>query len=298
MSDLALPRLPALSTFFHVTRFHIITIACLACLTFGWLFTTQWLWAAVGLCALDWFIVNLVNRVADLAEDRANGIVGTQLVADHGRAFEVACGALLVGSLVAVHFAAPALTPWRVAFHAIGLAYNYKLLPGLRGRTRFKEIYFLKNFSSGVLFILSTMLYPLSLSGAHVEGRYLGLLIGFFLALEITYEIIYDLRDVTGDRALNVPTFPVVHGVARSHAILYGLLGISAASLAIGGVLGVFHLKELVLVGGVIQQGLYFKLRLAKDPTKERCIFITWLGAAQIFSYQLWIVAGLPIELP
>ena len=255
------------------------------------------LWAAVALCALDWFIVNLVNRVADLAEDRANGIAGTELVSRHGRFFEVACGALLAGSLIAVHLVAPALTPWRVAFHAIGLAYNYRLLPGLRGRTRFKELYFFKNFSSGVLFILSTMLYPLSLSGAHVDGLYLALLIGFFLSLEITYEIIYDLRDVTGDRALNVPTFPVVHGVERSHAILYGLLVLSAVSLAVGGLVGQFHLKELVLVGGVIQQALYFKLRLARAPTKERCIFITWLGASQILAYQLWIAAGLPIAL-
>src|SRR4051794_29572394 len=116
MSDLALPRPSLLATFFQVTRFHIIAIACLACLTFGWLFSGERLWAALALCALDWFIVNLVNRVADLEEDRANGVVGTQLAAEYGRAFEIACAALLVGSLVAVHVVVPAVTPWRVAF--------------------------------------------------------------------------------------------------------------------------------------------------------------------------------------
>lgn len=297
MSELALPRPHPLAAFATVSRLHIIAIASLACLTFGWLFTGQRLWAALVLCALDWFIVNLVNRVADLVEDRANGIAGTDFIAAYGKAFEVACAALLVGSLGAVHFVAPELTGWRVAFHAIGLAYNYKLLPAPGGRTRFKELYFFKNVSSGVLFILSTIAYPLALSGAHVEPLYVALLIGFFLPLEITYEIIYDLRDLDGDRALKVPTFPVVHGVERAHRILYALLAASAASLALGAALGQFHLKEVVLVGGVLQQGLYFRLKLTRGPTREQAIFITWLGAAQILSYQLWIAVGLPTTL-
>ena len=56
------------------------------------------------------------------------------------------------------------------------------------------------------------------------------MLIGFFLPLEITYEILYDLRDVNGDRALEVPTFPVVHGVAWSHRAIDLLLVLSAPS--------------------------------------------------------------------
>jgi 4-hydroxybenzoate polyprenyltransferase len=290
-------RAGAWTTMFHLSRFHIICIACLACLTFGWLFSGQRLWLALALCAVDWFIVNLVNRVADLAEDRANGIVGTDLVSAHGKLFEWGCGALMVGSLVAVHLLVPALTPWRVAFHAIGLAYNYKLLPAPGGRTRFKETYFFKNFSSAVLFILSTMAYPLAVSGATVAPLYLALLIGFFLPLELTYEIFYDLRDVKGDAVGRVPTFPVVHGVPVAHGIVWGLLGLSAASLALGAALRVFHLKEVVLVGGVLQQGLYFQLKLSKEATPVRCIFVTWLGAAQILSYQLWIALGLPIAL-
>ncbi|MHB8876930.1 MAG: hypothetical protein ACYC8T_24805, partial [Myxococcaceae bacterium] len=70
--------------FFHLSRFHIIAIASLACVAFGWLFSGSFLWAAAALCALDWFIVNLTNRVADLAEDRINGIPGTDLISKNG----------------------------------------------------------------------------------------------------------------------------------------------------------------------------------------------------------------------
>ena len=300
MSEAVMEPVPAaslLGDLFHITRFHIICIACLACLTFGWLFSGTQLWLAVALCAVDWFIVNLVNRVADLAEDRANGITGTDLIAKHGRFFEWFCLLLLPGFLLAVHLFEPRLTLLRVVFHAIGLAYNYRLLPAPKGRTRFKETYFFKNFSSAVLFILSTQLYPLAISGRSVPLPYLLALIGFFLPLEMTYEIFYDLRDIVGDAAERVPTFPVVHGARVSHLIIWALLAMSAASLVAGGLGGVLGLKETCLIGGVVQQALYFHLRIAREATAARCIFVTWLGAAQILSYNLWIWAGLPTDL-
>ncbi|MFL5320940.1 MAG: UbiA family prenyltransferase [Myxococcaceae bacterium] len=293
----AAPKSPSIfATFAALSRLHILAIASFACLVFGWLLTGSWLAAAAVLCCVDWFIVNLVNRVADLAEDRENGIVGTDLISAHGRLFELGCGALLVGSLVGVHLVAPQLTVYRVCFHAIGLAYNYKLLPTPKGRTRFKETYFFKNFSSAVLFVLSTMLYPLALAKAPVQPLYLALLVGFFLPLEMTYEVIYDLRDVKGDAKEKVPTFPVVHSVATSHRIIDGLIILSAASLLAGGVLGVFKLRELVLIAAPIQQALYFHFRLKRAPTPDKCIFITWLGAAQVLSYVIWVNAGLPVS--
>lgn len=284
------------ATFAAVSRLHILAIATVACLVFGWLLTGSWMLAAAAVCCLDWFIVNLVNRVADLAEDRENGIVGTDLIARHGRLFEIGCALLLLGSIVGVHFLAPSLTKWRVLFHAIGLAYNYKLIPTLKGRTRFKETYFFKNFSSAVLFILSTMAYPVALASFEPRPLYFALLVCFFLPLEITYEIIYDLRDVKGDAKEHVPTFPVVHGVRASHRIIDALIVLSALPLIVGFVLGVFRIKELVLIAACIQQALYFHLKLKADPTPERCTFITWLGAAQVASYIVWIALGLPTD--
>lgn len=285
------------STFASLSRLHILAIATFACLVFGWLLTGQWIVFAAVLCCVDWFIVNLVNRVADLAEDRANGIVGTDLVSSHGRLFEVGCAVLMIGSLVAVHLVMPWLTVYRVAFHLIGLGYNYKLIPWPSGRTRFKETYFFKNFSSAVLFILSTMAYPLVMAQAPVNPLYLALLIAFFLPLEMTYEIIYDLRDVKGDAELRVPTFPVIHGVTTSHRIIDTFLLLSALALISGGVLGVFRFREIVLIAAPIQQAIYFHWKLKKEPTPSRCIFVTWLGAAQVLAYVIWVNVGLPTEL-
>ena len=35
--------------------------------SFGWIFTGEYPWLLAAVCAVDWFVVNLLNRVVDLA---------------------------------------------------------------------------------------------------------------------------------------------------------------------------------------------------------------------------------------
>ncbi len=289
------PRTGALATLFQISRFHIICIASVTALTFGWLLTGRDLWWAPAVCALDWFLVNLMNRIADLTEDRLNGVAGTDFVDRHARPLTAASLALLVGSFPVLHAVAPALTVPRLAFQLIGLAYNYRLLPAPGGRTRFKETYFFKNSSSAVLFILSTLVYPAALVDWQVSLTRAAWIAAFFFPLELTYEVIYDLRDVEGDRAEKVPTFPVVHGEHTSRRIVEGLLLLSGLALLTGYGLHALRFRELVLLAGVIQQALYFERKVARGFTQADCVFLTYLGAAQVFSYNVWIWVGLPL---
>ena len=284
-----------LATLFQISRFHIICIASVTALTFGWLLTGHDLWLAPAVCALDWFLVNLMNRIADLVEDRANGVRGTDFVDRHARALTFGSIALLVGSFPALYLVAPALTLPRLAFQLIGLAYNYRLLPSPRGRTRFKETYLLKNTSSAVLFLLSTLIYPAALAGWDVSWTRVAWLAAFFFPLELTYEVIYDLRDVPGDRLEKVPTFPVVHGEHVARRIVEGLLLASAVAVLAGFASGGLRFREFVLVGGVIQQAVYFERRFTRGFTQADTVFLTYLGAAQVFSYNVWVWLGLPL---
>ncbi len=136
-----------LRTLFQISRFHSICIASVTSLTFGWLLTGRDLWLAPAVCALDWFLVNLMNRIADLVEDRANGVGGTDFVDRHARPLTLGSVLLLVGSFPVLHAVAPTLTIPRLAFQLIGLAYNYRLIPWLPRRTRFKEVYLLQKSS-------------------------------------------------------------------------------------------------------------------------------------------------------
>ena len=119
-------------TFASVSRLHIIAIAALGTFTFGWLFTGERPWLLAAIAAVDWFVVNLLNRVVDLREDQANGIRGTGWVAERRRALTVLGFGLLAASLIVVHRVSPAITPLRLGFHLLGLSYNWPLLPGRR----------------------------------------------------------------------------------------------------------------------------------------------------------------------
>lgn len=285
-----------LSAFFHVSRFHIIVIASCASLTFSFVFGGQHLYGVPLICGFDWFLVNLLNRVVDLQEDQLNGVVGVGFVQQHAVGLTRLCLGLLVLSFPLMQWLYPSLLMPRLLFHLIGLGYNYKLVPSPSGMTRFKELYFFKNFMSGVLFILSGIVYPVVAAGLWGEVPLVKLLIlmGFFLAMDLTYEIFYDLRDLPGDRAQGIPTFPVVHGEAAARGIILALLA-AAAALSLGGwAAGALELKEGVMVAAVIQQGTFYRLRVHRGLTQSDCVGVTYLGAAQLLSYNIWIWLGLP----
>jgi len=61
---------------------------------------------------------------------------------------------------------------------------------------------------------------------------------GFFLLFELSYEVIYDLRDAPGDAKAEVRSYPVVHGQEGAVKIIDGLIASSLAVIVIGYALG------------------------------------------------------------
>lgn len=292
-------RASPLATFASVSRLHIVAIGALGTLTFGWLFTGRYLWGVAAVCALDWFLVNLLNRVVDLAEDRANRITGVAFVDAHRRSIIVAGFAALLGSLALVALALPELTWLRVAFHALGLAYNWPLLPG---RRRIKQLYFWKNTASAMGFVITVFLFPLATIGwgdpalmpAGVSSATLWLTGAFFVLFELGYEIVYDLRDEPGDRAAGVMTYPVVHG-ARTATRIIDLLAIAAMGFLVTGYAsGLVPWRIVVMIIAPLSNLVLYKRAARRGLTSADCIRITWVGAGLLLAYHLWIVAGLP----
>ena len=291
----------ALKLLASVSRLHIVVIAALGTFTFGWLFTGHHPWFLSGVCALDWFLVNLLNRVVDLPEDAMNGITGTDFVARHRQAIKVLGFGTLFSSLVVVYFFAPAITPLRLAYHALGFAYNWPLLPG---RRRIKQLYFWKNTASATGFILTVFGYPLA-GVATLPSPLAGLASGvslatilfsaaFFFTFELSYEVIYDLRDAPGDAAARVRTYPVVHGERGAVRIIDGLLAASLGSLVVGYVLGFVPWRIAVMGAAPLAQLVLYKRFLRRGITSADCIHLTWLGAGLLAVYHLWILARLP----
>jgi len=296
----------AFSTFASISRLHIVVIAALGTFTFGWLFTGTYPWLLAAICALDWFIVNLLNRTVDLDEDRVNRITGVAFVDAHRRAIVVGGFGLLVASLVAVALVLPPeLTALRVGYHALGLAYNWPLLPG---RRRIKQLYFWKNTASALGFILTVFLYPLSVVGWGSDTAALApgitpatiwLSGAFFVLFELSYEVIYDLRDEPGDRAAGVMTYPVVHGLDGAMRIIDGLIAASALCLVVGFAAGLVPWRIFVMILAPALNLVAYKRFMRRGITSADCVRLTWLGAGLLAAYHVWVVVGLPgVGLP
>ncbi len=295
-----------------ILRIHIIAIAMTAALVFGWVLTGELALVAMVLGGLDWLLINLLNRVTDLEEDLLNGIRGTERIA---RRPKLALGLWLVvqgASLGLGLWLAPELTPWRVAVQLVGVGYSYRVVPTPAGLRRFKDLYFFKNFMSAMLFVATVFVYPVvshGLGGAPAPDGGPGtgtaaamvVLILFFVPFELTYEILYDMRDLEGDRAAKVPTYPVVHGLERSATIIDGLLGLAAAVLVIGLLLGHVGLREGLMVVAPAIQLSFYKKRFRRGLTTGECIGVTWLGAGLLLFWLvgtwLWTEAGLPANV-
>lgn len=290
-----------LVSFLSVSRLHIVAIAALGTLTFGWLFTGSHDPLLPWIAAVDWFLVNLVNRVVDLPEDRRNRIAGTEFVARRREALVALSVGTLAASFVVVQVLVPSIWPLRVAYHVLGITYNLPLIPAGRGRrVRLKELYLVKNSASAVGFVLTVFGYPLVALAdrVRVDTPYVLVLLAFFFLSELSYEVVYDLRDIPGDREAGIPTFPVVHGRRVTRFIVFGLLGGSAAALGGGYALGLIDWPAFVMVLGLgMQLGAYLRFE-ARGVTARDCILLTLLGAGLLALYNLWIVAGLPLDGP
>jgi len=289
----------ALTLFASVSRLHIVAIASLASLTFGWIFSGRYLWAAPVFAAFDWFFVNLVNRVADLDEDKKNGIRGAGFVEKNARALTIFGFAVLIATMAAGLVLLPrSMQPLRVVFHLIGLAYNYRILPG---RRRFKETYFFKNTMSGVLFMLSVFAYPLALMegsrgfAPDVTWTTVIALAVFFFPFEISYEVLYDLRDAEGDRACGIPTYPAVHGERAAVRIVDALVALASVALVGGWLAGLVPWRgACMVVAPMIQLAVYKHAHHTRRVEAKDCIRLTWIGAGLLLAYQLWILLRLP----
>ncbi|MEI8256392.1 MAG: UbiA family prenyltransferase [Deltaproteobacteria bacterium] len=284
-------------------RIHIVSIAVCATVFFGFLFRGVYPWGLALLCGFDWCIVNLLNRATDVDEDRLNQIAATEIVAKHARVIVWGCLVCLVGSLVAGWFLLPhALAADRVVFHALGVGYSFRYVPTPRGWKRFKDLYVFKNTMSATMFVLSVIGYPL-LGRAEpllMSPAAMATLAVFFFLFEHSFEIIYDLRDLEGDRAVGVPTYPVVHGMATSARIVYALCAASIAVLLVARAGRVVLTREVLLAAAPAAQWVFLRRRGPERVTRADCIGITYAGAALLLFYlagtALWARAGLPTD--
>ncbi len=253
-----------------IGRLHICMIGGFGSLVFAHLLAGGY-WPLLALIVThDWFLINILNRVADIKEDVKNKIPFSETAFKNRKLIYGLYLFLLLSSLSLHWFWLPNLFWARFFGNFLGLAYNFRS-PFLGGK-RLKQLYFLKNTASCSGFLLTLFVYPIT-SGIPLlpivteEPLYVALLVGFFAFFEISFEIIYDLRDYEGDRALSIQTYPVVHGIPIAEGMVVLLNVFSAVFLIVGAELGLFTGRETIMIHApLIQLGIFFYARSHNYP--------------------------------
>lgn len=183
------------------------------------------------------FFVYSFNRLSDLAEDRQNVPGRASFIDEYGRLL-LAVGIVLYGVATAVAVlggvpGAPAmLIPLAVAvlYSTIGL----------------KRVLLVKNLLVG----LSWGLIPLGV------GVYYGALLtvdilflaGFITAALTIAAVVFDIKDIDGDRAEGISTVPVLFGPARTRRVAIGATILLGAAVSVGLGAGVLHWQYVALL--------------------------------------------------
>jgi 4-hydroxybenzoate polyprenyltransferase len=160
-----------------------------------------------------------------------------------------------------------------------------------------KNLYFWKNTTAGVLFLLSVVGYPLAVLSAAttVDPAYLAFMAAFFFFLEHSFEIIYDFKDLEGDRRERVRTYPAVHGERGGARVFYAAVVLSAAALLVGAGVGVLGFREVIILLAPAVQLVAFQVYRRRGYRAQDTVTITHLGSFQLLVYNAYVWAGLPI---
>jgi hypothetical protein len=170
-----------------------------------------WCWDRVlgmGVRSVDYFILPLAvacicqwNRLTDLREDAVNCPEELEEALKRQRRIRIFSYA---GGVTAIVLALVTDPTWPVAAvvaagAAVGFFYSTSPWPG-RATLRIKNLFVLKNLSSGIGWTLGLLVYPALRANHSLDGPFWLASAYMFLAV-MAHEMIWDLRDVAGDLA-------------------------------------------------------------------------------------------------
>lgn len=226
--------LKRITQIFILNRLHIIASA--PAIMYCW---SQFL--KMRFHVIDYLIITLTvacicqwNRLTDFEEDKMNcpdDLEDAQIKRQYIRFF------CFTGGTIAVFLALFTEPAWKTAAivlfgAAVGYFYNTPLLPS-RPHLRLKNLFIIKNLSSGLGWSVGLLIFPMLRAHEQPDWRFFTAFIYMF-TMVITYEIMWDIRDILGDARAGIRTLPVVLGINKTR-IYVGLLQLICLGIIIGG---------------------------------------------------------------
>ena len=192
------------------------------------------------------FSVYNLNRKTDESEDAINHSKRYEFTKKYEKVlFSTAIGAYVLALVLSWLYG-----PTVVLIAAIplisGLVYSTPIFPRKFPYRRLKEIPVAKSLLVAVAWALPPALLPVYIAGA-LPGTITLAVILFFFSLVFINTVLFDMRDVEGDRITGVRTIPVCIGIARTIRLLT-LVNVVFGSAVVLLLWGEIPLTYLVLI--------------------------------------------------
>lgn len=181
---------------------------------------------------MTWSMYTL-NRTGDVNEDMVNRPDRAQLVHRHVRVLRllaIACYGVALGlSFVSGRWAF--VIP--LAILVLGFTYSFAWMPirNRENRRRLKDVTLVKNLTISAAVASTAVLLPVLHTSDHLSSSVFALFVFVFLRVFVN-TVVFDIRDMEGDRSAGVNTIPVVCGVRKTKTLLY-ILNLAVALVVV-----------------------------------------------------------------
>lgn len=199
------------------------------CLTFLLVFTTyigppyslEAYLVSLSFASLMAFIY-LANKVTDTNEDSVNIEAGPISVSARSVTMMAAWVAVAAPVAYIVSLGDTLITASYVLTAVLGFLYSFPI-PYFGTKWRFKQVLFLKTTTSSIIWALPPAATQASQFGLH-SGLWLFLLV---FCIGAAMEIVWDIRDMRGDKQFSIHTIPNTLGITTAQAVAIGALMIA-----------------------------------------------------------------------
>jgi 4-hydroxybenzoate polyprenyltransferase len=160
-----------------------------------------------------------LDRLTESKEDLINMPYRRQFLFNYRKFFF--CSALIayVISVIVVLMVDPKMIFLLLVPLAANVIYGSKIFPGF---PRLKDIPVMKNIIVAISWALMTTLLPMMSITHGFDGEMIAIFY-FMLAKSFINSVLYDMRDIDGDRVSGIRTIPVMLGIKKSSLILLAL---------------------------------------------------------------------------
>ena len=242
-------------------------------------------WNLLAATFLLVFSVYGINKLTDMEEDEINN---PERVSYIKRIEGIFRHAILVSLLLAI-FLSALTSLWAVLVVlfpiAAGVLYSIRLSPNY---PRLKDVTGVKNTIIATTWANGTAFLPYLVAG-NVALSKVALIYYFFFMKSMINTILFDVRDIEGDRVNGIRTIPVKLGFRKSKALLIALNSTFLLWLALAYHLGYFGRYLPVLIFSILN-GYAYILHFARECYKPGKSLDVWVDGEWLYTLPLALI--------